>query len=219
MLIALIGGRIVPSFTRNWLAKRKAVALPRPKSGWPDPCTNLGHRRDGPGSVGCGAWRRSGARPAWPRSWTPPRIGDRLARWRGLSTICASPWTGCCTWATAGWWPASTLLTVASLGGPTPPVPGRTGYRSAIGTMIIAARSRHARPHRAALRRAPAPDLPAGPEAAVLRVASAVAPRAGMTILVLGGTHWIAAFGSSSSSTGPYWSPGATARPANQSAP
>lgn len=28
MLIALIGGRIVPSFTRNWLAKRKAAALP-----------------------------------------------------------------------------------------------------------------------------------------------------------------------------------------------
>ncbi|MDF2095071.1 NnrS family protein [Aquibaculum arenosum] len=30
MLIALIGGRIVPSFTRNWLAKRKADALPTP---------------------------------------------------------------------------------------------------------------------------------------------------------------------------------------------
>ena len=30
MLIALIGGRIVPSFTRNWLAKRGAQALPAP---------------------------------------------------------------------------------------------------------------------------------------------------------------------------------------------
>lgn len=28
MLIALIGGRIIPSFTRNWLVKRKAEALP-----------------------------------------------------------------------------------------------------------------------------------------------------------------------------------------------
>ena len=28
-LISLIGGRIIPSFTRNWLAKRKAEALPR----------------------------------------------------------------------------------------------------------------------------------------------------------------------------------------------
>jgi len=30
MLIALIGGRIVPSFTRNWLAARKSAALPAP---------------------------------------------------------------------------------------------------------------------------------------------------------------------------------------------
>src|SRR5690606_37761476 len=30
MLIALIGGRIVPSFTRNWLAQRAAVRLPVP---------------------------------------------------------------------------------------------------------------------------------------------------------------------------------------------
>jgi uncharacterized protein involved in response to NO len=30
MLIVLIGGRIIPSFTRNWLAKRHATALPAP---------------------------------------------------------------------------------------------------------------------------------------------------------------------------------------------
>jgi len=30
MLIALIGGRIIPSFTRNWLAKRNAGSLPAP---------------------------------------------------------------------------------------------------------------------------------------------------------------------------------------------
>lgn len=30
MLIALIGGRIVPSFTRNWLAKQRSRALPTP---------------------------------------------------------------------------------------------------------------------------------------------------------------------------------------------
>ncbi len=32
-LIALMGGRIVPSFTRNWLAKRAAPVLPRPFGG------------------------------------------------------------------------------------------------------------------------------------------------------------------------------------------
>ena len=30
LLIALVGGRVVPSFTRNWLAKRGAAKLPRP---------------------------------------------------------------------------------------------------------------------------------------------------------------------------------------------
>ncbi|WP_136658939.1 NnrS family protein [Nitratireductor sp. XY-223] len=33
MLIALIGGRIVPSFTRNWLAKRGSDSLPAPPMG------------------------------------------------------------------------------------------------------------------------------------------------------------------------------------------
>jgi uncharacterized protein involved in response to NO len=32
-LIALVGGRVVPSFTRNWLAKRGAPVLPRPFGG------------------------------------------------------------------------------------------------------------------------------------------------------------------------------------------
>jgi uncharacterized protein involved in response to NO len=30
MMIAVIGGRIVPSFTRNWLAKQEAGRLPVP---------------------------------------------------------------------------------------------------------------------------------------------------------------------------------------------
>lgn len=34
MLIALIGGRIVPSFTRNWLSKRGEVVLPAPFGGF-----------------------------------------------------------------------------------------------------------------------------------------------------------------------------------------
>lgn len=32
MMIALIGGRVTPSFTRNWLAARKAAALPAAES-------------------------------------------------------------------------------------------------------------------------------------------------------------------------------------------
>lgn len=35
LLIALVGGRVVPSFTRNWLAQRRAARLPVP-FGWAD---------------------------------------------------------------------------------------------------------------------------------------------------------------------------------------
>lgn len=34
MLMALIGGRIIPSFTTNWLKKRKAIHLPAPFAGY-----------------------------------------------------------------------------------------------------------------------------------------------------------------------------------------
>ena len=30
MMVALVGGRIVPSFTRNWLVKRGSPVLPTP---------------------------------------------------------------------------------------------------------------------------------------------------------------------------------------------
>ena len=38
MLIALIGGRIVPSFTRNWMAKRAMAPLPAAFSGFDKAC-------------------------------------------------------------------------------------------------------------------------------------------------------------------------------------
>ncbi|MGE5765625.1 MAG: NnrS family protein, partial [Bacteroidota bacterium] len=38
MLIGLIGGRIIPSFTRNWLVKRGATALPAPFGAYDKTC-------------------------------------------------------------------------------------------------------------------------------------------------------------------------------------
>ncbi len=38
LLIALIGGRVVPSFTRNWLAQRRAVLLPAAAGRFDDVC-------------------------------------------------------------------------------------------------------------------------------------------------------------------------------------
>jgi uncharacterized protein involved in response to NO len=81
VLIALIGGRIVPSFTRNWLAKRKAGRMPAKQSRF-DQATVL---------VTLAAALAWTLQPAAP--WTAGLAGvaalanaARLARWRGLAT-------------------------------------------------------------------------------------------------------------------------------------
>lgn len=82
MMIALIGGRIVPSFTRNWLAQRGATALPTPP----------GRRFDKAALLGLAA-----AVVAWTFWPDAPVVGialvlmgglhlQRLIRWRGLDT-------------------------------------------------------------------------------------------------------------------------------------
>lgn len=81
MLIALVGGRIVPSFTRNWLAKQKVDNLP----------SSFG-RLD---TVALAATAMGGlAWVAWPDSIftgvllivAGVLLGARLARWRGFAT-------------------------------------------------------------------------------------------------------------------------------------
>ncbi|MCB9960127.1 MAG: NnrS family protein [Rhodospirillaceae bacterium] len=81
-LIGLIGGRIVPSFTRNWLAKRKAARLPAPFGRF-DRLVLLAT------VVGLAAWVL-----APDGAVTGPLLGlaalanlVRLARWRGLDTL------------------------------------------------------------------------------------------------------------------------------------
>ena len=79
-LVALIGGRITPSFTTNWLKERGAVQPPAPSAGstalswcspsWPCSLGSFGRRAIPSPSVagrGCGA-------------------AVRLARWRGAAT-------------------------------------------------------------------------------------------------------------------------------------
>jgi uncharacterized protein involved in response to NO len=82
MLITLVGGRIVPSFTRNWLAKNQGAAMPAPF---------------GPVDVAAlvatlaalAAWVTAPA--AELTSWLALAAGAalalRLARWRGLATV------------------------------------------------------------------------------------------------------------------------------------
>jgi uncharacterized protein involved in response to NO len=78
MLIALVGGRIVPSFTRNWLAKSRRGARP------PAPESLLDRAALLITLFALAAWAAA--------AWTPPLIlaglalAARLARWRGLAT-------------------------------------------------------------------------------------------------------------------------------------
>jgi uncharacterized protein involved in response to NO len=81
VLIALIGGRIVPSFTRNWLAQRKSKALPAPFGRLDQAALAL---------TGIGALAWVLAPQAWPAGAILVAAGAanlvRLARWQGQST-------------------------------------------------------------------------------------------------------------------------------------
>ena len=78
MLIALVGGRIVPSFTRNWLAKQRAVRMPAPE-GLLDRIALVITL------VALGAWVSNVA--TWPALVAGAALALRLSRWRGLSTL------------------------------------------------------------------------------------------------------------------------------------
>jgi uncharacterized protein involved in response to NO len=81
VLISVIGGRIIPSFTRNWLAKRGAVRLPA-IHGWID-STSLGLLHAGLiGWVFCPGFRPFGALLLLAAGFNLAR----LARWRGGAT-------------------------------------------------------------------------------------------------------------------------------------
>ena len=82
MLIALVGGRIVPSFTRNWLAKARGAALPAPESAF-DRIVLLVTL------LALGTW--VAAPQSEPAAWlllaSGIALAARLSRWRGLSTV------------------------------------------------------------------------------------------------------------------------------------
>jgi uncharacterized protein involved in response to NO len=81
VLIALIGGRIVPSFTRNWLAQRKSASLPAPFGRVDQAALAL---------TGVAALSWILAPQSWPAGALLAAAGAanlvRLARWRGLDT-------------------------------------------------------------------------------------------------------------------------------------
>lgn len=194
VLLALIGGRIVPSFTRNWLAKRAETRLPAPF-----------------GLLDKGAIALT---VAWAVLWTAEPASTaaaiaaavaalanavRLARWCGERTG-AEP----LVWALHlgfAWVPAG--LALLALAHAVPLIGQTAGVHAltagAMGTMILAVMTRATLGHTGR-------PLTAGPgtmliyllvtAAALLRVLGAV-PGSGLDamLLALSGFAWIAAFG------------------------
>ena len=82
VLILLIGGRIIPSFTRNWLAQRGGARLPVPPGRFDAASVVLG-------AVALAGWV---AAPSHPLTALPAAAAAglhlvRLARWRGIATL------------------------------------------------------------------------------------------------------------------------------------
>ncbi len=191
-LIMLIGGRIVPSFTRNWLSKRGEQVLPSPFG-----------RLDRLTLVVSGL-----AGVFW--SFAPEDLitgvtllgagvcnALRLSRWRGLRTL-AEPlvWVLHLGYA----WLAGGLLLLA-LSVLTASLPQSAALHAltsgAVGTMTLAVMTRATLGHTGR-------TLSAGPSttaiyllasaAGILRVVSVLSESAELTVLTLSGALWIAAF-------------------------
>lgn len=201
VLVALIGGRIVPSFTRNWLAKRGERGLPAPFG------------RFDAASLGLLL--------LWGALWTalPDHATTvaaagaaglahavRLARWRGHRTL-AEPlvWSLHVAYA---WLPLGLLLTAAAA--VTPAVPPTAGLHAlavgAMAGMILAVTTRASLGHTGrALTAGPVTTIiyVAIAAAAAARVAAALWPQPGPSLLALSGAAWLLAFGLFCAAYGP----------------
>jgi uncharacterized protein involved in response to NO len=82
MLIALVGGRIVPSFTRNWLTKQRPEVMP------PAPEGGVDRAALAVTALGLALWvfLPDGALSGWALLAAGGALALRLSRWRGLYT-------------------------------------------------------------------------------------------------------------------------------------
>jgi uncharacterized protein involved in response to NO len=191
MLISLVGGRIIPSFTANWLRRREAEALPVAFNRFDKVTLGLG-------LVALAGWVVAGLTPVTGILLVAAALAHavRLVRWRGGATT-AEPLLWILHVAYA-WIPAGLILLGLSAWMPelrTTAIHALTA--GAMGTMILAVMTRATLGHSgrtltagkgtaavyilvlvAALARIVAPFLDAGYSAA----------------LDLAGTAWIAAF-------------------------
>ena len=193
VLVSVVAGRVIPSFTRNWLAKRQSSNLPA-AYGWIDRIA-LGALQ-----VGLILWTFSPQfRPIGLLLLLAAAINlYRLLLWRGAATI-AEPLLLALhvgyAWLVFG----IALLGLSTLGVDLPPsVAIHALTAGAIGTMILAMMTRATRGH---VGRELSADRITGliyvlvTLAAITRVAAALATVWTMPLLVVSACFWIAAFG------------------------
>ncbi len=193
LLISVVGGRIIPSFTRNWLAKRKGARLPA-AHGIVDKAAIA--------SLGAGLllWA---VLPDFLWSGVILMIAAivnawRLARWAGLSTW-AEPLLFILhvgyAWLAIG----TALLGLSILGAGVPIASAIHALTAgAVATMILAVMPRVTLGHTGrdlTANRATIAIFLLINTAAITRVCASWHPEAMMTFLAISGVCWIAAFG------------------------
>lgn len=193
LLIVLIGGRITPSFTRNWLVKRGAERLPAPTGRIDALAIGLAlvallHLCLAPYDPWLAA--TAGAAAA--------ALALRLARWRGAATA-AEPLLFALHLGYA-WLPIGFAMTAAAT--LLPAVPASAAWHAfgvgAIGTMTLAVMSRATLGHSGAeltADRWTTAIFASITLAALARIGAALSPQDGPLLLALGAGGWVAAYG------------------------
>jgi uncharacterized protein involved in response to NO len=194
MLITLVGGRIIPSFTRNWLAKRRPEMSAPALFGLAD---RIALALAGLALAAWVAAPKSILAP-WAELAAAIAIGFRLSRWRG-NAIMREP----LLWVLHlgyGWLALGFLI--LGLVGLAPVLPETAALHAltvgAIGTMTLAVMTRASLGHTGR-------PLTAGPGttaiyvlvtlAALLRLVAPLESSAYVTMLALAGLAWSGAFG------------------------
>lgn len=192
VLVALIGGRIVPSFTRNWLVKQGSRALPA-SFGLPDKAALASV------AVAVLAWIAAPLQPAAGIMLVAAGVllAIRLARWRGFATV-REPILVILHLG-YGWLAVSlALLGAASLSSVVPYAAAVHALTAgAIGTMTLAVMTRASLGHTGHSIEADGWTVAiygAVTLGAVLRVAAPFTATLYMPVLVLGGILWCGAF-------------------------
>lgn len=194
LLVALIGGRIVPSFTRNWLVRAGATRLP---AGF----GRLDKAALAATAAAAACWA------AFPQASATAvllviagiSLGARLSRWRGHATL-AEPILAVLHLG-YGWLAVSLVLIGASVLAPAA-VPASSALHAltagAVGTMTLAVMTRASLGHTGreiAADRWTLAMYAAVTAGAVLRVAAPYAGGLYLSVLAAGGLVWSAAFG------------------------